>query len=637
MKMNEGKNYQWAKWDKLIVFLIAFIPRLVLILCFAGVFRTPMDEMSTLSTGAYFGGKDWTNLTTYAKFYYGGGFSILFAPFYRLIGDSVVVYFIILSVCAALQSISAPISYTVMEKYMKVEDRRYLIVSSLACSYMVVTRAMMVFNEHIIIGCVWISVWILCKLVEDTKHKPAYSVALMLVFSYMLTTHTRTKVVWIAFVIAVVCYRILYKKWLVSPVPAIISGIGGYFLADRFNYMVKTVIWNWQEGKFLRNASVRINLSLSDLKDPVFWQGNFSIISGQLNTVLIFTGGIAAIFVVALVYFYCDNIKEWFVKLPVRKEAHKDAVQTDGGGTALSKAGPYIMAVSLVFLLCVGAMIAAQSITWLSKTAGALKESTYASGAYNFKALTYVRYMGPFLGPVFLCGTALVYQKRENLRKYLLPSTVAVFVLQFIWGGFILPHIYRNKTTSEVFVAFGGYAATNNKAPIGLNVYLPASIVLFIIFMICIICYYRKKILLPMAIVLCLLGYEYAYGAIRWDGAYSQHFGAYADAGPKVIKKIEQDERYREQLPKEIHVHDSSDSVQKRMYAYQIQLGDYIVLAKRPKDQKIHIVFSNEKSDQKLMDMGYVAGKLDENEYVYVNDQTYQEMFEAQGITFYGD
>lgn len=631
--MDNRKNY---KWDKLIVFLIAFIPRLILILCFAGIFRTPMDEMSTLSTGAYFGGKDWTALTAHAKFYYGGGFSILFAPFYRLIGDSVVVYYIILSVCAALQSISAPISYTVMEKFMKVEDRKYLIISSLACSYLVVTRAMEVFNEHIIIGCVWICVWILCKLVEDGEHKAAYSVALMLVFSYMLTTHTRAKVIWVAFAMVVVFYRILYKKWLVSLVPAIISGIGGYFLAGRFNYMVKTVIWDWQEGEFLRNAGVRINLSLSDLKDPVFWQGISSIISGQLNTVLMFTGGIAAIFLTVLVYFYCDNIKEWFVGRFTQK-VNEDAVQEDGEGAALRKASPYIMVISLVFLLCAGAMIAAQSITWLNRTAEALKESTYASGAYNFKALTYVRYMGPFLGPVFLCGAALVYLKRDKLRRYLLPSTVAVLVLQFIWGGFILPHIYRNKTTAEVFVAFSGYASVKNTAPIGLKVYLPASIVLIIIFTICIICYYRKKILLPMAIVLCLLGYEYAYGAIRWDGQQSQLYSSRADSGPQVIKQIEEDERYGVELPKKIYVHDTNKSVQKRMYAYQIQLDDYAIIAGRPKDQEIHIVFSSEKSDEKLMGMGYVAGKLDKDEYVYVNDSTYREMFEQQGITFYGD
>ncbi len=629
--MNEGKN---CRWDKQIVFLIAFIPRLILILCFAGIFRTPMDEMSTLATGAYFGGKDWTTLTSYAKFYYGGGFSILFAPFYRLIDDSVVVYYIILSVCAALQSISAPISYAVMQKFMKIENRRYLILSSLACSYMVVTRAMMVFNEHVIIACVWICVWILCKLIEDDKHKPAYSVALMLVFSYMLTTHARTKVIWIAFGMVVVCYRILYKKWLVSLVPAILSGAGGYFLAGRFNYMVKTLIWDWQEGEFLRNSSVSVNLSLSDLKDPVFWQGISSIISGQINTALIFTGGIAAIFVTILVYFYCDNIKVWFAEHLAKKKEQENAGAEDGARDIIKEISPYVMAVSLVFLLCAGAMIAAQSITWLDRTANVLKNSTYASSAYSFKALTYVRYMGPFLGPLLMSGAVLVYHKKEELRKYLLPSAAAVLVLQFIWGGFILPHIYRNRTTSEVFTAFGGYDIVNSTAPMGLKVYLPASIVLILIFSVCSVCYYRKKILLPMALVLCLLGYEYVYGAIHWDGSHVQMYSKCADGGVGIIKNIEKEERYCEDLPKTIYV-DDPRKVQQRWFTYQGQLDDYEIIAKEPQDKEKHIVFSNRKKNEKLLQEGYVAGKIDKNEYVYVNDPAYQEMFEAYGVKFH--
>ncbi len=628
--MNDGKTY---KWDKLAVFLAAFIPRIILIICFAGILRTPMDEMSTMATGAYFGGKDWTGLTTYARFYYGGGFSILFAPLYRIF-DNVVVYYIILSVCAALQSISAPISYTVLQRFLKVENRKYLIVTSLACSYLVATRAMMVFNEHIIIGCVWVCVFLLCKLTEDGKYKAGYTVALMAVLSYMLTTHTRAKVVWIAFVLVVLCYRLLYQKWLVSVLPAIVSGAAGYFLAGRFNNFVKTVIWDWHKGEFLRNANVSLNLHLSDLKDPVAWQGVSSIISGQLNTVLIFTGGIAAIFLTALIYFYCDTIKAWFLEHVIHKNSRADAPSEDETEAAIKTISPYLIVISLVFLLCTGAMIAAQSLTWLSKVMGVLKEYTFASKAYNFKALTYIRYMGPFLGPVFLCGAALVYHKKEKMRRYLLPSTAAVLILQFIWAGFVLPHIYRNRATSEVFTAFGGYDIINSTARMGLKVYLPASIVLVIIFTICIICYYRRKILLPMGLVLCLFVYEYAYGAIFWDGSYAAQYSSRADAGTQLIRQIEEDERYRGDLPEEIYVFDGIKGVQKRYYTYQIQLDNHTIIVDRPRDEGKHIVFSRTRRDWELLDRGYEVGKMDENEFVYVNDPHYQEMFEAQGIKF---
>lgn len=634
--MNDMKK---SKWDKLIVFLIAFIPRLLLICCFAKTFLTPMDEMSTLATGAYFGGKDWTALTKFAKYYYGGGFSILFAPLYRLTDNAVAVFYIFLAVCAALQSISAPISYAVMEKFLKINNRKYLVIVSLACSFMVVSRAMTAYNEHIIIGCVWLCVWILCKLVEDGKNKALYSVAVMLVFSYMLTTHTRTKVIWIAFIMVVAAYRILYKKWLVSLVPAVISGVGGYLLADRFNHMVMAVIWGWKEGKFLRNISVNVKISLSDLKDPSYWQGIFSIVFGQINTVLIFTGGIAAIFMVLLMYFYCDTIKSRFIAFQSgRSQRQENAASYDEKKDELSQAAPYIMAISLLFVLCTGATIAAQSITWLDKVMNVMKEQAYGSAGYAFKAVTYVRYMGPYLGPVFLCGASLIYYKKDKLRRYLFPSCAAFTVLQGIWIGFILPHIYRCRDSAEVFSAFAGYDVQNSTTPMGLKIYLPASIIIMIIFVVCTVCYYKKKILLPMVLILCLFGYEYTYPAIHWDYSFAKVYASRADAGTEIIRKIESDDRYREKLPEKIHVYDSQKrGVQKRMYTYQIWLDDYKIIAKRPKDNGRHIVFSDVSQDEELINMGYAAGQMDDNEYVYVNDPVYREMFEAQGIAFYGD
>ena len=159
------------KYDLLLVFLIVLIPRLICIALFSAPLRTPMDEMSTISTAAYFGGKDWTALTSFAKYYYGGGFTIFFAPLFYLTNNINIIYAIMLGTCAVLQSISAPISYYIMKKYFKVESRIYLFIGSIACSFMVVTRAMEVFNEHIVIGCVWIVALLLCKLIEHGENK----------------------------------------------------------------------------------------------------------------------------------------------------------------------------------------------------------------------------------------------------------------------------------------------------------------------------------------------------------------------------------------------------------------------------------------------------------------------------------
>ena len=251
--------------------------------------------------------------------------------------------------------------------------------------------------------------------------------------------------------------------------------------------MVKTVIWNWQEGQYLRNTSIDLGISLSDLGDPVFWQGIFSVIFGQINTVIVFTGGIAVIFIVALAFLYKDVLQERF--------AGKETVEDEGD---FSQARPYIAAISFFFILCAGAVIAAQSITWLAGLADALKESTYTTNAYDYKAITYVRYMGPFLGPVCLCGLSALYHKKEEARKYLTPSLVAVGIFQIVWIGFILPHVYKSRAASEVFTAFGWYDIVNSTRSMGLSVYLMGSVALAVVFGVCCIFYRKRNVLAPM-------------------------------------------------------------------------------------------------------------------------------------------
>ena len=50
MKMNE--TYR-RRIDMLLVFLLAMAPRLILIFTVSDPLRTPMDEMSTMSAGAW--------------------------------------------------------------------------------------------------------------------------------------------------------------------------------------------------------------------------------------------------------------------------------------------------------------------------------------------------------------------------------------------------------------------------------------------------------------------------------------------------------------------------------------------------------------------------------------------------------
>lgn len=611
------------KYDLLLVFLIALIPRLICIVLFSSPMRTPMDEMSTIATGAYFAGKDWTALTSFAKYYYGGGFTILFAPLFYLTNNAAVIYTTMLVVCAVLQSISAPISYYIMKKYLKVDNRVYLFIGSIACSFMVVTRAMEIFNEHIVIGCVWIVALLLCKLIEhgeNKKRKIIYTTLIMFVMSYMLTTHARTKVVLIAFIIVVVCYFIFYRKLLVNPIAAVIAGGIFYYGAGKFNRIVKTLVWHWQEGKFLRNTEAKMDITVEKLVDPVNWQAIGSTIFGQLNTVLVFSGGIFALILILLFVLYKDTIAQLITK--------KKALSIKNEEGEL-KREPFYLVISVLFVLCVGAVMFAQCFTWLKRVVPALA----GGNPYGFKALTYVRYVGPFLGPVFMTGIAIIYEKKESIRKYLAGYAGLLVSLQVVWCMFILPKLGKSRVSSEVYNAFSGYDIGSSN-PMKYKYYFMATIVVVLLLIIFSICYYKKKIIIPLIMLTLLFGYEYVYGAVVWDASYCEKNQAYSDAGPDLIRDIE-DKGY--EIPENLFVVDDYErsGVQRYTYVYQLKLNEYKVHAKIPVDlTQDNIVFSTVSDYQELLNAGFVKAQLDDNEYLYVKGDLNIEMFEAVGVNF---
>lgn len=127
------KDRQWL--DMLLLFLIAMVPRLILIFTMAESLRTPMDEMSTMSAGAYMAGLDWTRSTQFGNHYYGGGMTILMAPIFKLISEPVALYRACLVFCAAVQSLVAPVAYRILRNYLGIQKKPYLYPASLAAAF----------------------------------------------------------------------------------------------------------------------------------------------------------------------------------------------------------------------------------------------------------------------------------------------------------------------------------------------------------------------------------------------------------------------------------------------------------------------------------------------------------------------
>lgn len=600
MREETAKNERLKRWAVLAcLFLAAWIPRVILCMQTVPV-RTLSDELATISGAAYFAGLDWSAVISNAG-YYGSGFSALFAPLFLLTDNPFVIYKGMLIGASVLQALIAPISFHLFHKYFKVKSYPLLIPASLACSFMVVTRTTIFYNEHILIFISWLAAWLLCILTQCRQKgkKRFYTLLLMLLLGYALTIHTRALTYWIALLVLIVFYGWVYRRWLVSPSVLAAGGAAAYLLGQRFIQAVQQAIWRAGEQP-LRNEQVVISPP-TDLLNPDTWQAWFSIIFGQLNTISAVTGGFLLLSI-ALAF--------WVI----------------WRGLVKRQGDPLYVVVLVFFTMCCGATIFAQSFSWLSGVMGGIAEG-YGTKAYGMKAVTYVRYFGPYVGPVFLCGLAALFTQREKVRPFWKAAMVIYAVLTVFWVVLILPYIQDSFTTMEVYMPF----ALSQRGEADLGKYLVGTAVPLFVFLLLALGIYRKKWKAIPILLAAFLFYQYAYDAYYYDAVCAWNSMKHANGGYTFVKRME---REGQELPEQIYVVDRREKKDHyTYYEYQILLNRYQIQPGMPEDARDAMVFCNRKNDAELLEAGYVYTRLDKNEYLYVKGEKFCDLVESSGKT----
>lgn len=608
----------------LLAFLLAFIPRAVLAFIYGAPFSVPLDEMSTIASAAMSAGYDWSSVTTVANNYYGGGYTILFAPLFRMGLDSYLIYDIMLLVSCGLQALGTPVCYYIMKKYLKITQKGILFWASVAASYLVAVRVMMIFNEHMLIAVSWLIALTICKLIEhndDYKKKSIYTILLMLELSYILTCHTRVKTYWYALIVLVILYRYLYKKWLVAVIPAFITGAVGYIASGKFTDHIKTLVWHWQEGIKLKNSYVNVDISLSDFKSGASYKAILSTIFGQINTTFVLTAGIFSVLMVVIVCIWYKKLKEVVLERYFRKEVTASEITGE----------KVILMLSAFFGMCMIATTLAQSITWLQKVLKA-----YSGGStYGYKAFSYIRYNEIYYGPFFAAGVGCLYQWREKLKSYLKPS---VFLFAFTVLGWLIlnvPYVKDVVVAGRAYVPFGYLWYHFSDKPYGTGMYLTAMAVVTVCFLAFVILLWKKKIKTSMLLCALVLIYEYMMGGIMIDAPRTENYVNRANTTYEIFQQAEkQDEENI--LPKDLYISINESGSMKRTYTYQFLLYDYRIIWELPPEEMTDaIVLANKNSGEELFERGYLRCKLDNNEYLYVKGEALITLFEELGCTFY--
>ena len=582
----------WNQWKYIMItFLLAFLPRFIVIF-FSMPLRTVTDEMITIAGGAYAAGLDWSAVLSYSERYYGSGFTALFFWIFKLTDNPIIIYRVFQTACVLVQAFTALICFDIMHKTMKIQSQKFVCAASVACSYFVVTRAVIVYNEHILILLTWGLAWLLLKLADyniSKKKKFTYSVLLVGLLLYSLTVHTRAYTYWLSVAIVVVLYAWVYRKLLVSLWAIAAAGIGAV-LVNYFLEFFKQGMYLIQEGESLTNTKIYLS-GFDYLLSAKSWESWLDIVIGQLNTISIVTGGFIIVGLIIGIRLLWDGIfrRKKFVQLGKQNANLR-----------------YYWVICICFGAAVAMTIAAQSMNWLGNVYGEMSGIAPADG-YYYKAFTYVRYFGPYCGPIMMVIFAYLFQNRKQSRTYFGYAAALLAALQVYWCGVILPVIYNNRYAVEVFLPFSLNTFTVQPR---LRTYLVGSLVLLMMFVILALCNYKKKFVLMASILSVFLIYQYVYNAVVFDAYQSQ--GNYNDCyeAYNFIRELED----QMDLPSEIYVVDGRDiNNQQIFFEYQFLLNRYKIIPARPEAH----------TDNAVVITNMVLDHMNDYEMIYLSDHAY--------------
>lgn len=594
-----------------ISFLICLLPRLLFLgkvypMSIAG------DESFMFMPAASLAGLDWTgNAQNYR--YYGYGFVVLLTPFFKLVKDPVLLYRIFVSFMILSQALVGPIAYHLTKKYFSLKNSMAALLISICSSYLVFLRAVYVYNEFIYDLVVWLIVWCFLELLrqrEQKQKKVFYTALLMLLLTYEMTIHSRGITLWLALGVTVVFFGWVYRTCIISlPVLAVAGTIGYFFSQKGIDYVVQ-MFTNAASSSEVSNTAVSFSVSslFSSAKAGIGW---FFIVLGQINSMVLVTGGVAVIGMI----FGCFVL--W--RALFRK---KDIVETDETGKS------YVLVLTFG-LAASGITILGQSFSWLQGVAESI-ELNQATDA--MRAVTYLRYYGIYFVPIFMLSLIWMYQNGEKLKKILFPLSLTFGILQVFWVVFIVPYITGYNGTSWEFNPFSftkGWEDT-----IRIRVYLPAVVFAAVFLGLFLFLVNKKKWIVALVFMNAVLFYTYGFSCLYHEGQRGEINYSYIDRSYDLFRVLEAADKE----PESLYVEDwyFPETGQSLVSESQFVFKQTKIVPELPDVSVKEGIFitGNPKENQRLLQQGFLFAQIDENEYWYVKGEEVLQVLDQEGVVF---
>lgn len=478
------------------------------------------DEIFSFWPAAKMAGYNWQGvMDTYR--YYGFGYSLLLYPLFLIFKDPIVLYRAMVILMMICQSLVAPISYHLLNRYFHIKNKNVLFWGSLTCAFMVSIRAVYTYPEFVYDLMVWLCVWILLKLLHTKGNwkKAGFTCLLLFCMGYAYSVHARGITLIAGLLFAVLFFAWAYRKCPVSLPTLIVTAILGVvgvrwgmaFLLTHLGYGSGTAVGNTVAVGGLGSV-------IQSFKEPETWTGFANIILGQLNEAIANTAGLAIFIVITLLVIL------WKALLR-KKEVLGPQYQ------------PYVLIASFC-LMCVVITIGGMALQGASGVAWVMKNG---GDKDVFRKITYFRYYAAYIGPLFMLGIAYFFHKQDLLNAWKNKVLLIYALLQGYWIFCIVPLIYDYNGCVWSYAPFSFTKGFTD--PIRARTYLIGSFVLFFLFGVFYVLISKKKWnwILPLFVV--FLTYSYSYNAIFHEGARAEANWNEAENGLSFLEQLNEKEQ----------------------------------------------------------------------------------------------
>jgi hypothetical protein len=465
-----------------------------------------------------------------------------------------------------------------------------------ACCVLILQFNTYVYNETPLTFLVWVSVALMIRLVEEKGvSKIILSVLLGLSTGYAYIIHSRCVILFVSVFLILLCYLVLYRKWLANPVAFLVP----------FCAMIlgcRKLVTYVQEYLYLKGSGVKMDNSVeavagSTSRYAILTSGegiakiikHFFSLAGGLN---IETGGFLLIITILSLY--------GVVKL--RREFLKD------------DSGRRLFILTLFSFVSFWGMVACIALSGAN------------NGRYRF--LLYSRYFTPFIGPYLLMGIIMLLKNTNLKSRYLciwtaLGNLVVMLVYIFYSYPILKGADMKNNASLYVFMCFARYQKQTHFSK---SVFAIAFLIMLVGSLIFLFLYQRKS---AIWMCMCFLGFSvilFLNIETRQNRAASERRYQMSNASYELVEN--------QVLADDLDVYYAGSEIFCKSVLVTLFNKDVTFLqnVNDATDLSTSVLLTNEPENYTDLEDVYVF-KLDNNEYVMTkNDSAYEALVQKYAL-----